>query len=403
MEDDEMLSCSNCSCEVSVDDVVHDSSIPNTAYCGDCFRACERCDDIGSTDDSWYTVNDYETWCESCTEHAANWCDYCEEYSTGSSCYVSDRDGGYCENCIGNANYCEYCDEYNMDGCSCEDSNIVHDYSYRPDPIFHSTNADDRLFFGIEIEVENSRTGGFSDRVQAAEYAQSHLEPIDLAYLKNDGSLSDGFEIVTHPMTHDFYMNQATELWSTLEHLRSNMGMRSWGTSTCGLHIHISRAGFKGGAHMHRFLNLVYSNEEFYSLMAGRTSSRWAKFDDVKQSRMIGRDEDGNRSYKVWNSYRDKIERGRTTDRYSAVNTQNAHTLEMRIFRGSIKSSTVRAAISLAHASVEFTRNLAVPHVASGALNSETLIQYIDANASLYPDLVARLDSLIPERNQVTI
>lgn len=403
MEDEEMLTCSNCSCEVSVDNAVHDSSIPESAYCEDCFRVCEHCDDIGSTNDSWYTVNDYEAWCEPCTERHANWCDYCEEYSTGSNYYVSDRDGGYCENCIGNANYCEYCDEYNMDGCSCEDNNVVHDYSYRPDPIFHSTNADDRLFFGIEIEVENSRTGSHSDRVQAAEYAQSHLEPIDLAYLKNDGSLSDGFEIVTHPMTHDFYMNQASELWNTLEHLRSNMAMRSWGTSTCGLHIHISRAGFKGGAHMHRFLNLVYSNEEFYSLMAGRSSSRWAKFDDVRQSEMVGRDEYGNRSYKVWNSYRDKIERGRHTDRYSAVNTQNAHTLEMRIFRGSIKSSTVKAAISLAHASVEFTRNLAVPHVASGALNSETLMQYIDANASLYPDLVARLDSLIPERNQVTI
>jgi len=403
MEDEEMLSCSSCSSEVSVDDLVHDSNASDQVYCNDCFRVCERCDDIGSVNDSWHTVNDCETWCESCTDYSANWCDYCEEYSSGSNYYVTDRDGGYCENCIGNANYCEYCDEYNMDGCSCEDNNVVHDYSYRPDPIFHSTNAGDRLFFGIEIEVENSRTGDYHDRVRAAEYAQSHLEPIDLAYLKNDGSLSDGFEIVTHPMTHDFYMNQASELWNTLEHLRSNMAMRSWGTSTCGLHIHISRTGFKGGAHMHRFLNLVYSNEEFYSLMAGRSSSRWAKFDDVRQSEFLGRDEDGNRAYKVWNSYRDKVERGRHTDRYSAVNTQNAHTLEMRIFRGSIKSSTVKAAISLAHASVEFTRDLAVPHVASGALNSETLMQYIDANASLYPDLVARLDSLIPERNQVTI
>lgn len=403
MEDDEMLSCSNCSCEVSVDDAVHDSHMSDAVYCDDCFRVCERCDDIGSTNDSWYTVDSMETWCESCTDHRASWCDYCEEYTSGSNYFVSDRDGGYCENCIGNANYCESCDEYNMDGCSCDETNVVHDYSYRPDPIFHSTNADDRLFFGIEIEVENAKNEGYVHRVQAAEYAQSHLEPIDLAYLKNDGSLSDGFEIVTHPMTHDFYMNQATELWDTLEHLRSNMAMRSWGTSTCGLHIHISRAGFKGGAHMHRFLNLVYSNEDFFSLMAGRSSSRWAKFDDVKQSEYRGRDEDGNREYKVWNSYRDKIERGRHTDRYSAVNTQNAHTLEMRIFRGSIKSSTVRAAISLAHASVEFTRDLAVPHVASGALNSETLMQYIDENASLYPDLVARLDTLMPERNQVTI
>lgn len=403
MEDDEMLTCSDCSCEVSVDDAVHDSHLPDTTYCVDCYRVCERCDDIASTDAIWHVVDGSEIWCESCTDYRASWCDYCEEYTSGSNYFVSDRDGGYCENCIGNANFCDNCDEYNMDGCSCDENNVVHDYSYRPDPIFHSTNPDDKLFFGIEIEVENAKQQGWQHRVQAAEYAQSRLEDIDLAYLKNDGSLSDGFEIVTHPMTHDFYMNNASVLWDTLEHLRSSMKMRSWNAGTCGLHIHISRAGFKGAAHMHRFLNLVYSNEEFYSLMAGRSSSRWAKFDDVKQSEFLGRDEDGNRSYKIWNSYRDKIQRGRNTDRYSAVNTQNAHTLEMRIFRGSINSSTVRAAISLAHASVEFTRNLAVPHVASGALNSETLMQYIDDNASLYPDLVARLDMLAPERNQVTI
>ena len=403
MEDDEMLTCSNCSCEVSVDDVVHDSC-SDSAYCGDCYRVCERCESIGSTDDLWNVV-DSETWCESCTDYRASWCDYCEQYTAGSNYYIADRDESYCEDCIGNANYCDHCDEYNMDGrCDCEgDANTVHDYSYRPDPIFHSTNDTDKLFFGIEIEVENAKNEGYMHRVQAAEYAQSHLEPIDLAYLKNDGSLSDGFEIVTHPMTHDFYMNQASELWNTLEHLRSRMSMRSWGTSTCGLHVHISRAGFKSGAHMHRFLNLVYSNEEFYSMLAGRSSSRWAKFDDVKHSEFLGRDEDGNRSYKIWNSFRDKIERGRHSDRYSAVNTQNAHTLEMRIFKGSIKSSTVRAAISLAHASVEFTRDLTVQDVASGALNSETFMQYIDANASLYPDLVARLDMLVSERNQVTI
>lgn len=316
---------------------------------------------------------------------------------------MQDRDGGYCENCISNAHYCDSCDEYWMDGCeNCEpDTNIVHDYSYRPDPIFHSTQADDRLFFGIEIEVENSKTLGWDNRNQAAEYAQSHLEPIDLAYLKNDGSLSDGFEIVTHPMTHEFYMSEASELWSTLEHLRS-MSMRSWSTSTCGLHIHISRAGFKGGAHMHRFLNLVYSNEEFYSLMAGRSSSRWAKFDDVESSSWTDTDAWGNRNYKTWRSYRQKIEHGRHTDRYSAVNTQNAHTLEMRIFKGSIKPSRVKAMISLAHASVEFTRNLTVQDVVAGALNSETLMTYIDANASMYPDLVALLDALVTER-QVTI
>jgi hypothetical protein len=154
---------------------------------------------------------------------------------------------------------------------------------------------------------------------------------------------------------------------------------------------------------MHRFLNLVYANEEFYSMMAGRSSTRWAKFDDVTQSTWSGeRDENGNRDYKTWRSYRSKIEHGRSSDRYSAVNTQNAHTLEMRIFKGTLKSSRVKALISLAHASVEYTRTLTVQDVVAGALNSDTLMTYIDENASMYPDLVALLNVLVTER-QVTI
>ena len=400
MDDNEVVECASCYTPVSVDDVVHDTSISENMYCSDCFRICERCESIGSVDDNWHTVDQSNIWCESCTDHAAQWCDYCEEYTQYGTTYVSDRDYSFCEDCIGNAEYCEYCDEYNMDGCSCElDSSVVHDYSYRPDPVFHSTNKDDRLFFGIEIEVENGSRMGQEHKSNAAEYAQSHLEPIDLAYLKNDGSLSDGFEIVTHPMTHEFYMNEATELWDTLEYLRSTMKMRSWGTSTCGLHIHISRTGFKSGAHMHRFLNLVYSNEEFYSTLAGRESSRWAKFDDVQQAKPDGVDENGYRTYKSYRSYRDKIERGRNTDRYSAVNTQNLHTLEMRIFRGSIKSTTVRSAISLAHASVEYTRDLTVQDIVGGALNSTRFMEYIDAHAEMYPDLIMRLNNLMPTRH----
>ena len=404
MDENEMLSCSACSNEVSIEDAVHDTSISENVYCEDCWRMCERCEDIGSANENFFTVDGNQLWCESCAEYNASWCDYCEEYVSTGTCYVQDRDGGYCDDCIGNANYCENCDEYNMDGCDCEpDANIIHDYSYRPDPVFHGTTNDDRLFFGIEIEVENPARHGYGHKVEAAEYAQAHLEPIDLAYLKNDGSLSNGFEVVTHPMTHDFYMNEAPELWNTLEYLRTNMEMRSWSTQTCGLHIHISRTGFKGGAHMHRFLNLVYSNEDFYSMMAGRNSSRWAKFDDVEQSTWTDMDEWGNRNYKTWRSFREKIQYGRRSDRYSAVNTQNAHTLEMRIFKGSLKTSRIKAMISLAHASVEFTRNLTVQDVMAGALNSDTFMTYIDANASMYPDLVALLDALVTERQVATI
>jgi hypothetical protein len=230
---------------------------------------------------------------------------------------------------------------------------------------------------------------------EASEYAYQ-LEALELAYLKQDGSISNGFELVTHPMSHDFYKNQATELFDVIEGLRTRYNAGSWGTGRCGVHIHISRTGFNGGAHMHRFLNLVYSNQNFYEALAGRSSSRWAKFDDVDQVVDNGtRDENGYRNYKRYRSFKDKINSGRHTDRYSAVNTQNHATLEMRIFRGTTKGMTIKSHIDLAHASVEYTRVMSISQVKEGSLTTDSFMKYIESHADLYPELNERMSRLI--------
>jgi hypothetical protein len=228
---------------------------------------------------------------------------------------------------------------------------------------------------------------------------------MDLAYLKNDGSLNNGFEIVTHPMSHDFFKNEASDFWSVLEDLRSKNGVRvkSWDTRTCGLHIHISRTGFSGGAHMHRFLNLVYSNPDLYSTLAGRTSDQWAKFTDINV-REYARNSEGDRipdnfngGYQIVSkrTFAHKLQPDRNSDRYSAVNTNNRETLEMRIFRGSVNSETVKAHLDLAHASVEYTRTLTVQDVLQGALSADNFMWYVFQHEHLYPELSARLDKLI--------
>ena len=383
------LTCNGCTAEVSEDDA-YLISYSGDVSCENCKRICERCDDTGWENDDWYYIDDSEMWCQSCTENHANYCDDCNEYCSGSTYYTEDTSQNYCENCIGSTYWCEDCDAYYTNGCddhSGDEARVIHDYSYRPDPIFHTTDKEERLFFGLEIEVEASR-----NRSESAEYA-SRLESYDLAYLKSDGSLNCGFEIVTHPMTHDFYKNEASELWNTLEALRSNIGMRvkAWDAPTAGLHIHISRTGFNGGAHMHRFLRLVYDNQTLYEAVAGRSSSRWAKFDDAQTDYVVGLDADGDRIWKQRRNLKSKLDNSRNSDRYSAVNTQNRATLEMRIFRSSVKGDTVKSFIDLAHSSVEYTRGLSVRDIREGALSADNFTQYIQDNAALYPELNARL------------
>jgi hypothetical protein len=154
---------------------------------------------------------------------------------------------------------------------------------------------------------------------------------------------------------------------------------------------------------MHRFLNLVYSNQDFYSTLAGRQSDQWAKFTDIIQKEYV-RDTEGNRvpykegygyEVKTTRQFKHKLTENRGSDRYSAVNTNNRETLEMRIFRGTVNSTTIKAQLDLAHASVEYTRNLTVQDVRNGALSSDNFMWYIMQNAELYPELNARINKLI--------
>ena len=397
------LLCDDCNSSIEPDNSI-DSSDGNT-LCQDCSRTCENCDYIGSNDnDNWCTIDGNEIWCQMCTENHAGWCERHEEYTSASMFYIRDAGESWCDGCTdARASWCEDCDEYYAQGCTeCnETGRDIHDYNYRPDPIFRSVEGENtKLYFGIEIETEVSRNG--YDISSCSEYAAQILEhEHDLAYLKHDGSLNNGFEIVTHPASHAYYKQEDNPLWATLEGLRERpYAMKSWDTSTCGLHIHISRAGFSSGSHQHRFLQLVYSNPEFYSTLAGREASHWAKFDDIVRSQRE-MDDSGYWNYKQWRSYKHKLARhnDNCSDRYSAVNTLNRHTLEMRIFRGSINPRTVKAAIDLAHASVEYTRELRVPDVWASALAAENFMEYIKMNAELYPELNERMDRLFTLTN----
>ena len=380
----EVKCCIACSTELDSSDVLYTRD--NDPVCEDCIITCENCQDAISTDDEYSSVED-RLWCQSCTDRHAHWCDLGDHYFTGYPYSTDDSDDTMCEICYqDNTTYCEDCDSTYLNGCEYDhdsdmDSRIIHDYSYRPDPIFHSSEDENtRLYFGIEVETE-VRGANYTQRRIAAEFA-SRLESERLAYLKSDGSLECGFEIVSHPMTHSYFMKDASFLWDTITSLKTNYEMMAWGTRTCGLHIHISRAGFSGGSHQHRFLQLVYNNQDFYEVMAGRSSSHWAKFDDIINP---------NTGQK---SFRDKFNQRVGSDRYSAVNTNNRNTLEMRIFRGSLNHNYLKACIDLAHASVEFTRVMSVPEVRNHKLDCINLIQYVRDRAELYPALNARLDRL---------
>lgn len=396
MSDDtenELVSCVSCSTEYERDDgyITNDGDFA----CSDCFRTCERCEYASTDSDSWYTVSD-EMWCEGCWENHSFYCDRCEDnFNDDRVSYNDVNNSRWCEYCCSDyATWCEGCDEYFDDDAgmcpNCERVGIVHDYNYKPNAVFHG-DTKTGLYMGFELEMELNSV----DRVQYNEAATlvTEIEQANIAYLKRDGSIfGNGFELVTHPHTLGAYEN-ASDLWNYIETLRTTYKARSWDTESCGLHVHVSRAAFKSGAHTHRFLALIYKNPKEMMKLAGRQNSKYAKFSDVYVP-----DEWGVPRFTL----KDKMHGRHGSERYSAVNTNNYNTLELRFFRGNMKREGVMTALELCHASVEYTRDLSVSDVKLGMLSWEWFADWVAANNGIYPNLYLRM-SKVPSVNLKTL
>ena len=394
------IECANCSSTTTNPSDNGWCEYDERWYCEDCYRVCSRCEDfIG--DDGRYIDDISEMWCEHCTNNGANWCNRCDQYHARSGTNSAhDSDDWYCDDCANACwNWCPECEVYYVDDCPCggeEQVRDINDYSYKPEnPTFSGTDSHS-LFFGIEVETEiwSHDVAGASNGVAALS---------DLFYLKQDGSIGrnngspvldddgkriQGFEIVSQPYSFEHWHSPNLAIFDYIEKIRTQYKARSWDAkSSCGLHIHLSRAGFSGGAHTHRFLALIYTNSVEMSKLGGRKGSSYARFDDVWKFDEYG---------KPFRQYKDKVHYTpwTSTERYSAVNTNNQHTLELRWFRGTLSRSGILASIQLAHASVEYTRYLTVANVRDGALRWDKFSGYILEHRDIYPDIASKIDRL---------
>ena len=127
--------------------------------------------------------------------------------------------------------------------------------------------------------------------------------------------------------------------WEEILHRAVRLGYRSHQTSTCGLHIHVNRDSLASGSEeqdevISRILYFVehHWNELLkFSRRSEYTMSRWAArygYEHTPKAIM------------------DKAKKG-SNGRYAAVNLCNHHTIEFRLFRGTLKYNTFLAAIQL--------------------------------------------------------
>jgi hypothetical protein len=342
------LVCDNCAelfhshCDGRDEWYRHGSSCSGCVTCDRCGGATPEADTVVTADGT--------TICDSCRR---DWYWQCQE------CQQWNRDGRDCANgcCDPDNCSCDDCCDYDLD-----DDTLIHQYDYKPPPEFHGTGP---LFLGPEIEIETppwSREG-------CADIARSHLD--DLGYLKEDGSILSGFEIVTHPMSYEWAITHFP--WQMLTRLR-DCGCVA--TENTGIHVHLSRTGFTSPCHTYRWMKFIYRNQHQVQTVARRCSPGWAAFTD-----------DDRKAVKDY-------AKGARGHRYRAINTTNPDTFELRIFASSLDPDEVKAALGFAAASVEYTRDLTVDMIANaGGWTWPAFVAWLDQRPA-YTPLLQQLKDL---------
>jgi hypothetical protein len=221
---------------------------------------------------------------------------------------------------------------------------------------------------GFELEVESD-----GETYDGPELVRLHLG--DLVYFKEDGSLDDGFEIVTHPMTLAYAHSMD---WAWTQGLLDK-GYRSWDRSSCGLHVHVDRRGFNGRLHQYSFTLLLMRNKALSYLIAGRQGNSYASFDKGMRTEipkhLKGQDN--------------------CVQRYSAVNVLPTATLEVRMFKGSLKKERILAALEYVHSAVEYSRGARSGVGAEEYLTAPAFIQWLRGRKDLYPNLLSYINQSV--------
>ena len=287
--------------------------------CPSCLREtavlCDHCGDRIWQSES--VSDNTTTLCQSCFDRHYVSCSDCGSIiHVGDACYPDDdEDEPYCRSCLSRQGY----------------HKTIHDYYYRPDPIFYGTGP---RFMGVELEIDE---GGENDRKAGLILDSATANGLEHLYIKHDGSLDDGLELVSHPMTLDYHLKEMP--WKGILSKCRELGYVSHLANTCGLHVHISRAtfGMTEDEQDKCIARVLYFFEKFweellkFSRRTPRQLDRWAARYGYKEQPQ---------------DILDHAKKG-NVGRYTCVNLTNTDTIEFRMFRGTLKLNTLIATLQL--------------------------------------------------------
>lgn len=250
---------------------------------------------------------------------------------------------------IGYAGECHECGElveegyeyFHRDRLVCEtcysalESVVIQEYGSRDYPTPKPATRRGALlrntfYLGVELEVECE-----GNAVHKAELI--HRKFPNALLLKEDGSIDNGFEMVSGPMD----LKHHRKFWAPILDYARGIGLRSWSYTSTGLHVHISRRQLSrlDEIKLAVFVNSL-STRRYVVGLAGRESPNFAA---LRRKKLNGSATCG--------------------AHYEAVNFGNDRTIEFRLFKGTLHTEHVLACIEFCHAVVYWTKETSLHNI----------------------------------------
>ena len=226
-------------------------------------------------------------------------------------------------------------DNYLCSNCYEERKVIKHYHYHHGQDLYFHGNPSNGIYFGLEIESEREYDCDL-DR----NYIASSVRDVvgsNIVYFEEDGSLDDGFETITYPMSYEFIRNNhvVEDIVGTLSDNEMCASER------CGLHIHVSKTD-EVAKKMPLILAFLESNKDEIIKFSRRTYDSFHEWCDFYT------DEDLLTAYEA-----ERICLRPQGRRHMCINFTNEHTIEFRCFAGTLNAKRVYGYIEFILALIE--------------------------------------------------
>lgn len=247
---------------------------------------------------------------------------------------------------------------------------VIREYKVRPKWKYFDINvvtpkpSKNKLYIGIELEYN------FLDLKYQKQVLTNWklIEPWwiatkDMSINRKNGK--KGLELVSHPFTYDWLINNRYHFVQACEVLKQNKVRIN---KNCGMHVHLTRSMFTPD-HLYAFQKLIYDNKEFtekISRRPKRSLSYWASLQESEEKLI-------EKSEKTIT-----INDGRK--KYTAVNTCHRNSIEIRIFRSTIQPEEIFTSVEYCIAAYEYTKE-------SESTDLTGYLDWVSCNKKTFPHL----------------